>query len=61
MVKRPHAEARGRGGAGFLSVKFSFYYDILSFNEVHEIIKIIFQTTTPRLCAFAPLRDKISE
>jgi len=40
----------------FLSEKFSFYYDILSFNEEHDINNIIFHTTTLRplrLCASA--------
>jgi hypothetical protein len=47
--EKPHSEAQGRRGAEFLSLKFSFYYDILSFNEDHEKIKVIIQTTTPRL------------
>jgi len=47
---------KGAKNAEFLYVKFSFYYDIFSFNEDHEIIKVIFQTTTLRplrLCASA--------
>jgi hypothetical protein len=51
--KRPHAEAQRRRGAEVESVNFSLYYDILSFKEVLEFIKIIFQTTTLRLCASA--------